>query len=93
MAAPVEIAIFEDRDFNCVPVNAAPVAEPLPGIEIPGTTESLPITRVGNEPFELVDSAFGGDTLLTLSKKSFILSPGLIAKTIPRSQCDVGIVC
>ena len=92
MAAPVEIVTFEDSDFNCVPVNAAPVAVPLPDIEIPGTTGSLPITRVGNEPFELVGSATGVDMLLMLSRNVFMLSPGLIAKTIPRSQCDMGMV-
>lgn len=84
MTASIKTAIFEDRDFNCVSVNAASVAEPLPGIEILETTESLLITRVGNELFKLVNSVIGGDVLLTLSKKSFILSSELIVKTIPR---------
>ena len=56
MAAPVEIVTFEDSDFNCVPVNAAPVAVPLPDTEIPGTTGSLPITRVGNDKSEVLAS-------------------------------------
>lgn len=85
ITASIEIAIFEDRDFNYVLINAVSVVEPLPSIEIPGTTESLLIKRVRNEPFELVDSTIGGDVLLTLSKKSFILSSRLIVKTIPRS--------
>lgn len=40
-AAPVEIA---DTDFNWVPVNAAPVAVPMPPKEIPEPTEFWPTT-------------------------------------------------
>ena len=48
---------------------------------------------VGNEAFAVADSAFHCDSELTLSKNELMLSSGLVAKTIFRSQYDIGLVC
>lgn len=88
-AAPVEIATF---DLSCTPVDVAPLAVAIPGKKKPAVAKSL-LIGLGNEAFALVDSAPDRGTALTLSKNESMLSPGLMAKTIPRLQCKAGTVC
>ena len=49
MTALVEIITFKDNNFNCISVNTVSVTVSLPDIEILEITESLSITRLGNE--------------------------------------------